>query len=132
MMLATISLDVDTDGRTLTISDNGIGMSREELIENIGTIASGTKSSSIKIKREKATGLSADLIGQFGVGFYSAFMVADKVNFSPVGPVSLGPSVGVRPEGRLFYRRVSVHLREPPYPDPQAGQRRRRPSRFYF
>ena len=83
----SIALDVDTDGRTLTISDNGIGMSREELIENIGTIAkSGTKEFINKIKAQKeATGLSADLIGQFGVGFYSAFMVADKVELYPSG-----------------------------------------------
>lgn len=76
-----IHLEVDAAGRTLTVQDNGIGMSREELIENIGTIAkSGTKEFIKKIKAQKeATGLSADLIGQFGVGFYSAFMVADKV-----------------------------------------------------
>ena len=75
----SIALDVDTDGRTLTISDNGIGMSREELIENIGTIAkSGTKEFINKSSTERIQG-SRLTIGQFGVGFYSAFMVADKV-----------------------------------------------------
>ena len=76
-----IQLEVDADARILTIHDNGIGMSRDELITNIGTIAkSGTKEFINKIKAQKeSSGLSADLIGQFGVGFYSAFMVADKV-----------------------------------------------------
>ncbi|NJL27606.1 MAG: molecular chaperone HtpG [Thermoanaerobaculia bacterium] len=66
--------------RTLTIHDNGIGMSREEVVENIGTIAkSGTRELMEKLHDAKTSEQIKELIGQFGVGFYSAFMVADKV-----------------------------------------------------
>jgi molecular chaperone HtpG len=76
---AEIVIETDKKVRTLTIRDNGIGMSREEIIENIGTIAkSGTKEFLEKIK-ESQKGESADLIGQFGVGFYSVFMIANQV-----------------------------------------------------
>lgn len=76
-----IRLEADKQARTLTITDTGIGMSREEVIENIGTIAkSGTRELREKIKESKTEQAVAELIGQFGVGFYSAFMVADKVS----------------------------------------------------
>ncbi|MGL5270341.1 MAG: molecular chaperone HtpG [Selenomonadaceae bacterium] len=76
-----IYLAPDADSHTLTIADNGIGMNREELIENIGTIAkSGTKAFMEKLKEAKESGVSdKEMIGQFGVGFYSAFMIAEKV-----------------------------------------------------
>ncbi|MYS09244.1 molecular chaperone HtpG [Streptomyces sp. SID6041] len=75
-----ISLEVDQDARTLTVRDNGIGMSRDDLVELIGTIAkSGTASLLEKIKESQDATTAENLIGQFGVGFYSAFMVADKV-----------------------------------------------------
>ncbi|MFE5942070.1 molecular chaperone HtpG [Streptomyces sp. NPDC056480] len=75
-----ISLEVDRDARTLTVRDQGIGMSRDDLVELIGTIAkSGTASLLEKIKESKDAATAESLIGQFGVGFYSAFMVADKV-----------------------------------------------------
>jgi molecular chaperone HtpG len=75
-----IRLEVDRAARTLTISDNGIGMSREEVIENIGTIAkSGTRELRERIKEGGSGTAVAELIGQFGVGFYSSFMVADRV-----------------------------------------------------
>ncbi|MEU2619526.1 molecular chaperone HtpG [Streptomyces sp. NPDC007157] len=75
-----ISLEVDKDARTLTVRDNGIGMSRDDLVELIGTIAkSGTADLLEKIKTSKDAATAESLIGQFGVGFYSAFMVADKV-----------------------------------------------------
>src|SRR5579871_4247472 len=75
-----IRLKPDVEGRTLTISDTGIGMSRQELIENIGTIArSGTQELRKRMKESQSAEAVAELIGQFGVGFYSAFMVADTV-----------------------------------------------------
>ncbi|MGW8994739.1 molecular chaperone HtpG [Streptomyces zhihengii] len=75
-----ILLEVDDDARTLTVRDNGIGMTRDDLVELIGTIAkSGTAGLLEKIKESKDAATAENLIGQFGVGFYSAFMVADKV-----------------------------------------------------
>tara|TARA_B100000609_G_scaffold197902_1_gene196261 strand:+ start:1824 stop:3773 length:1950 start_codon:yes stop_codon:yes gene_type:complete len=75
-----IRLDTDKDKRTITISDNGIGMSREEVIKNIGTIAqSGTKELIKQLKESEKKEESLELIGQFGVGFYSCLMVADQV-----------------------------------------------------
>jgi molecular chaperone HtpG len=75
-----IRLESDEQARTLTISDNGIGMSRDEVIANIGTIAkSGTRELREKIRHGESPQMLAEFIGQFGVGFYSAFMVADKV-----------------------------------------------------
>jgi molecular chaperone HtpG len=75
-----IRLEVDRTAKTLTISDSGIGMSREEVIEHIGTIArSGTRELREKMKEGASDKVLEELIGQFGVGFYSAFMVADRV-----------------------------------------------------
>ncbi|HEX5720431.1 MAG TPA: molecular chaperone HtpG [Thermoanaerobaculia bacterium] len=75
-----IRLETDREGRTLTISDNGIGMSRDEVVANIGTIAkSGTRE---LVKQLKETGSQKEIlefIGQFGVGFYSSFMVSERV-----------------------------------------------------
>jgi molecular chaperone HtpG len=73
-----IDISVDKDARTITIRDNGIGMSRDEVVANIGTIASsGTRKFLEAMSAEQKA--DANLIGQFGVGFYSAFVVADKV-----------------------------------------------------
>jgi molecular chaperone HtpG len=75
-----IAIEIDKEQRTLTVRDNGIGMSRDEVIQLIGTIAkSGTAELLQKMKESKDAAASQDLIGQFGVGFYSTFMVADKV-----------------------------------------------------
>ena len=71
-----IKITQDKDNKTLTISDTGIGMTKEDLEENLGVIA---KSGSLKFKEENELKDGYDIIGQFGVGFYSAFLVADKV-----------------------------------------------------
>ncbi|HEX3647255.1 MAG TPA: molecular chaperone HtpG [Pseudonocardiaceae bacterium] len=76
-----IELEIDKANRTLTIRDNGIGMSRDEVVDLIGTIArSGTAELLEKLKKSQDAAASRDLIGQFGVGFYSSFMVADRVD----------------------------------------------------
>ena len=73
-----IWVDFDKDKKTITISDNGIGMSRDDIVKNIGTIAkSGTKEFLKKLSGDQAK--DANLIGQFGVGFYSAFIISDEV-----------------------------------------------------
>ena len=71
-----ITITRDERNRTLTVSDNGIGMNRADMEENLGTIA---KSGSLKFKQEMEAKEDIDIIGQFGVGFYSAFMVASSV-----------------------------------------------------
>lgn len=72
----SIELSIDKDNRTLTITDNGCGMTKEELENNLGVIA---KSGSLAFKQENESKEDIDIIGQFGVGFYSAFMVASNV-----------------------------------------------------
>ena len=73
-----IEIDIDADARTLTIRDNGIGMSRDEVVDLIGTLA---KSGTAELRQKLAAqpGDAEQLIGQFGIGFYSTFMVADAV-----------------------------------------------------
>jgi molecular chaperone HtpG len=80
--LSDLHIEIETDrvARTLTVRDNGIGMTRDEVVGLIGTIAkSGTAELLAKLRDAKDAAASADLIGQFGVGFYSTFMVADQV-----------------------------------------------------
>nr|WP_232625163.1 molecular chaperone HtpG [Micromonospora sagamiensis] len=75
-----IAIEVDREKRTLTVRDNGIGMSRDDVVTLIGTIAkSGTAELLRKLRESKDASASQDLIGQFGVGFYATFMVADRV-----------------------------------------------------
>ncbi|HEX3179856.1 MAG TPA: molecular chaperone HtpG [Beijerinckiaceae bacterium] len=75
-----ITIALDKDNKQLTVEDNGIGMSHEELPVALGTIASsGTRAFLEKLGGEEKSAIAADLIGQFGIGFYSVFMVADKV-----------------------------------------------------
>ncbi|MFA9439619.1 molecular chaperone HtpG [Uliginosibacterium sp. sgz301328] len=89
-----IRVGYDKASRTLTISDNGIGMSRDEIVSHLGTIAkSGTKEFFSKLSGDKQK--DANLIGQFGVGFYSAFIVADKVTVMS-RRAGLGADAGVK------------------------------------
>ena len=82
-----IEISVDKDNRTLTITDNGVGMTYEEVDDNIGTIAkSGSKL--FKEQLEEAKKGDIDIIGQFGVGFYSGFIVADKITLETKSPYS--------------------------------------------
>ena len=88
-----IRVSFDKDARTITVSDNGIGMDRQEVIDNIGTIArSGTRQFMQKLTGDQAR--DANLIGQFGVGFYSSFIVADKVTLL-TRRAGMGPEHGV-------------------------------------
>ena len=90
-----IAITIDKEAKTLTITDNGIGMTEEEVIENVGTIAkSGTKAF-LQMLEEKGTNAAdmPEMIGQFGVGFYSAFMVADKVELRTKRSGSDAPAV---------------------------------------
>ena len=89
-----IRVDFDKDKKTVTISDTGIGMTRDEVVENIGTIAkSGTRQFFESLTGNQAN--DAQLIGQFGVGFYSSFIVADEVTLT-TRRAGLGPEHGVR------------------------------------
>ncbi len=89
-----IRVSYDKEARTVTVADNGIGMSRAEVIDNIGTIAkSGTREFLAALSGDSAK--DAKLIGQFGVGFYSAFIVADRVTVT-TRRAGLGPEHGVR------------------------------------
>jgi molecular chaperone HtpG len=88
-----IRVSFDKDAHTITISDNGVGMDRQEVIDNIGTIArSGTRQFMQKLTGDQAK--DANLIGQFGVGFYSSFVVADKVTLR-TRRAGMGPEHGV-------------------------------------
>ena len=88
-----IRVSFDQDARTITVADNGIGMDRQEVIDNIGTIArSGTRQFMQKLTGDQAK--DTNLIGQFGVGFYSSFIVADKVTLH-TRRAGMGPEHGV-------------------------------------
>ncbi len=88
-----VRVSIDRDKRTLTVGDNGVGMSRDEVIDNIGTIAkSGTRRFFESLTGDQARDM--ELIGQFGVGFYSAFIVADKVTLTTL-------RAGAAPDGAV-------------------------------
>jgi len=120
-----IGIAIDADAKTLTIEDNGIGMSHDELVEALGTIArSGTKAFMDRLEASKG-GESATVIGQFGVGFYSAFMVADRVDvvsrragseeawrWSSEGKGTFTVSPAALDEAPARGTRVSLHLME--------------------
>merc|ERR1712151_563981 len=117
-----VKLEFDADAKTLTIIDTGVGMSKADLINNLGTVA---KSGTTNFLEAMAEGGDANLIGQFGVGFYSAFLVADKVsvtskcNDDPVQHVwessaDASFTVSDDPRGNTLGRgsRVTLHLKE--------------------
>ncbi len=88
-----IRIDFDKQARTITVTDTGIGMTRDDVVDNIGTIAkSGTRQFFESLTGDQAR--DSQLIGQFGVGFYSAFIVADKVTLT-TRRAGLGPEHGV-------------------------------------
>merc|ERR1711985_21687 len=117
-----VKIEHDADAKTISIIDSGIGMTKADLINNLGTVA---KSGTTNFLEAMAEGADANLIGQFGVGFYSAFLVADKVsvtskcNDDPVEHVwesSADASFTVvdDPRGNTLGRgtRVTLHLKE--------------------
>src|SRR5436309_1624980 len=100
-----IKLVPDEKSGTLTVSDNGVGMSKESIVENLGTIArSGTRAFLDRLRQADAKDpvQAPELIGQFGVGFYSSFMVADRVTVlsRPAGPASAGEAVKWESDGQ--------------------------------
>ena len=101
-----INITTDDSGNTLTIQDYGVGMTREELNENLGTIAkSGSKAFAAAIKEARESGADpANLIGQFGVGFYSVFMVADEVRVYTRSYKAEGESLCWISDGRDSYQ----------------------------
>ena len=90
----SIQLAVDKEARTLSISDNGIGMTQEELDNNLGVIA---RSGSLQFKQEAEKKDEVDIIGQFGVGFYSAFMVSSRVAVDTKALAPMRPGTGNPP-----------------------------------
>ncbi|MBQ7396756.1 MAG: molecular chaperone HtpG [Lentisphaeria bacterium] len=101
----SIRIDIDSENKTVTVTDNGIGMNEAEVIENIGTIArSGTKAFMQMLSEQKEKlAETPELIGQFGVGFYSAFMVADKVELRTKKAGSDDPAVLWKSSGTGSY-----------------------------
>ena len=122
-----IRVSFDKAARTLTVSDNGIGMSREEVIQHIGTIAkSGTREFFQALTGDQAK--DAHLIGQFGVGFYSSFIVADRVTLVTrrAGlPAECGGALGVGGR-RGVHHRVGREGRARHRGDPAPARGRRR------
>ncbi len=121
-----IHIDTDDDSHTLTITDTGIGMTKEELVENLGTIAHSGSKEFIKHLSAKGDQKDLNLIGQFGVGFYSAFMVADKVtiytrSYQQEGNSFVWESDGVgnytitEGEDRVRGTKMVLHLKEDAY-----------------
>ena len=99
-----IEIEVGTDPRTLRVRDNGIGMTREEVVDLIGTLAkSGTAELRQKLREVKNAAASDELIGQFGIGFYSSFMVADKVELLTCRAGESAPPLGFQRGGHLHH-----------------------------
>ena len=132
-----ISIRHDSDARTITISDNGIGLSLEDAVSHLGTIAkSGTREFASQLSGDQSK--DAQLIGQFGVGFYSAFIVAEQVTVES-RRADLAPDQAVRwrssGEGEFEVEQITreargtdviLKLRADPGPDPGTDQYARR------
>ncbi|QJC33807.1 molecular chaperone HtpG [Enterobacteriaceae endosymbiont of Donacia provostii] len=112
-----IQISIDKEKKLITISDNGIGMTRKEVIENLGTIAkSGTKDfiKSLNLSSNNKTEINSHLIGQFGVGFYSSFIVADKVivkTRAAGNPIDQGVFWKSKGEGNYEIANINKELR---------------------
>jgi molecular chaperone HtpG len=117
-----IQIDVNQDEKTITINDSGVGMTEQEVIENLGTIAQSSARAFLEQARESQKP-SSDIIGQFGVGFYSVFMVADRVTVdsrsyqkdaSPVRWESTGGDTFTVAPGERSERgtTITIHLKE--------------------
>ena len=126
--LFEITIESDHDARTVTVHDSGIGMSREEVIEHIGTIAKSGTRELLENLKGKSGDLAEKMIGQFGVGFYSTFMVADKVSLltrrAGGDQATLWESTGdgqyTVTEGEKFRRGTSITLHLKPV-DTESG-----------
>ncbi len=81
-----IRIEYDSDAGTLTVRDSGVGMTEAELIENLGTVARSGTTKFVEAMQQKKEGDLSNLIGQFGVGFYSSFLVADRVTVASKSP----------------------------------------------
>src|SRR6516164_2395878 len=121
-----ITLAIDADNRSLSVEDNGIGMAHDELVQSLGTIAhSGTRAFLERMEAGQSGEAAGALIGEFGVGFYSAFMVADRVDvlsrragteeawqWSSDGKGSFTVSSNAAPDAPKRGTRVVLHLTE--------------------
>merc|ERR1712167_30374 len=109
MINLKVKVSFDNDTNAITISDNGVGMSRHDVIENLGTIAkSGTREYFSKISKEQSN--NSQLIGQFGVGFYSVFIVADRVAvFTRAANLSVEEAVQWHSQGEGEYTIETVN-----------------------
>jgi molecular chaperone HtpG len=118
-----IHIKADAEARTITLSDSGIGMTREELIENLGTIAQSSARAFVRQAGETNKASASEIIGQFGVGFYSVFMVADKVTVVSLSAQPDAEAAMWEAEGGAEFRvgpgereargtTITVHLKE--------------------
>jgi molecular chaperone HtpG len=118
-----IHISADSEARTITISDSGTGMTREELIEHLGTIAQSSARAFVQQAKEGDKASASEIIGQFGVGFYSVFMVADKVtvtsrSYRPDAPAATWEAAGdatftIAPgEREARGTTITLHLKE--------------------
>ena len=109
-----IELDYDEDARTLTIRDTGVGMTHDEMVSNLGTVARSGTTKFLEALKEQGSDSAGivDQIGQFGVGFYSAFLVADRVTVASKSPLSPDQNVWESRNGESEF-----HI----FPDPRGN-----------